>query len=114
MEDLAPPLNLPADLAGASTVAIGVEAAPVREVGVPTFFATVVSRPSLSRCIPIASLVGTVLSAVNQGSVILGGKASMVTWIRVATNYLTPFIVSSSGFFASQRSVWRSKLPAGQ
>jgi hypothetical protein len=72
----------------------------------------VFSRPSLSRCIPIALFVGTVLSLINQGSVIFGGHATDVTWIRVGTNYLVPFCVSSSGFFASQRAVWRSRSRA--
>jgi hypothetical protein len=62
----------------------------------------------MSRCIPIALLVGTILSLVNQGSVIIGGHISVVTWVRIGVNYLVPFAVSSSGFFASQRAAWRS------
>jgi hypothetical protein len=65
--------------------------------------------PSLSRCVPIALFVGTVLSLVNQGAVIFGGHANYLKWIRVCTNYLTPFCVSSIGFFSSQRAVWREK-----
>ena len=78
----------------------------------PSLFAVVFSRPSLSRCIPIALLVGTVLSLVNQGSVVFGGHANLATWIRIGTNYVVPFCVSSSGFFASQRSTWRTSAPA--
>ena len=74
----------------------------------PRLLRVVFSRPSLSRCIPIALFVGTVLSLINQGSVIFGGHATDVTWIRVGFNYVVPFCVSSSGFFASQRAVWRS------
>jgi len=66
------------------------------------------SRRSLSRCVPIAVVVGTLLSLVNQGGVILAGDARLVTWARVGFNYLVPFCVSSAGFFASQRAVWRS------
>ena len=43
----------------------------------------------------VALVVGTVLTLVNQGSVIFGGDASVVTWIRVAVNYLVPFVVAS-------------------
>ena len=75
----------------------------------PRLLQVVLSRSSLSRCIPIALLVGTLLSLINQGSVIFGGHASDVTWIRVAFNYVVPFCVSSSGFFASQRATWRSR-----
>ncbi|MFN2542965.1 MAG: nitrate/nitrite transporter NrtS [Actinomycetota bacterium] len=74
----------------------------------PRLFSVVFSRPALSRCIPIALFVGTVLSLVNQGSVIFGGTATGVTWLRVATNFFVPFCVSSSGFFASQRASWRA------
>lgn len=70
----------------------------------------VCSRASLSRCVPIALVVGTALSAVNQGGVILAGGATGATWIRVGVNYLVPFLVSSSGFYASQRALWRSGL----
>jgi hypothetical protein len=74
----------------------------------PRLLATVLSNQSLSRCVPIALLVGTLLSLINQGTVILGGQASEATWVRVALNYVVPFCVSSAGFFASQRSVWVS------
>ena len=74
----------------------------------PRLLQVVLSRSSLSRCIPIALLVGTLLSLINQGSVIFGGHATDATWIRVGMNYVVPFCVSSSGFFASQRAMWRA------
>ncbi len=52
---------------------------------------------------PVAVVVGTVLSAVNQGSVILGGDASAGTWIRVAVNYAVPFLVASIGYLSGRR-----------
>jgi hypothetical protein len=114
MEDIAPQLTSPGDPDSGSATEGGTGIGPVQAVPPPRVLRTVFSRRSLSRCIPIAGVVGTVLSAVNQGSVIFGGKASTITWIRVGTNYLTPFIVSSSGYFASQRSMWRSKAAAGR
>jgi hypothetical protein len=75
----------------------------------PRLLAVVLSRPSLSRCVPIALFVGTVLSLINQGSIIFGGHASDATWIRVGMNFVVPFCVSSSGFFASQRAMWRAR-----
>lgn len=48
-------------------------------------------------------VVGTLLSAVNQGSVIISGHVSAVAWIRVATNYVVPFLVSSVGYLAPSR-----------
>ncbi len=58
----------------------------------------VFSRTALSRCVPTALIVGTILSAINQGSVIAGGHATAATWIRVGFNYLIPFTVSNIGF----------------
>ncbi len=43
----------------------------------------------------VAIVVGTILSAVNQGSVILAGDATGFTWTRIAVNYLIPFVVAS-------------------
>lgn len=51
----------------------------------------------------VALIVGTLLSAVNQGSVILGGSATATTAIRVAVNYLVPFTVASIGYLAPFR-----------
>jgi hypothetical protein len=42
---------------------------------------------------PVAVVVGTILSAVNQGDVLLGG-AGPGTWVRVAVNFLVPFCVA--------------------
>ncbi len=53
--------------------------------------------------IRVAATVGTILTVVNQGSVIVGGDATVATWIRVAVNYLVPFIVSSVGYLAPFR-----------
>ncbi len=51
----------------------------------------------------VAAAVGTVLSAVNQGSVIIDGHATLATWVRVGVNYLVPFLVSSVGFLSACR-----------
>lgn len=51
----------------------------------------------------VAAVVGTVLSGVNQGTVIAAGDATPVTWGRVAVNYLVPFLVSSVGFLSACR-----------
>jgi hypothetical protein len=52
--------------------------------------------------VPVAVVVGTVLSAVNQGHLLLdGGDAA--TWIRVAINYLVPYCVASVGFLSARR-----------
>ena len=54
-------------------------------------------------CARVALVVGTILTVVNQGSVIVGGDATVATWVRVGVNYLVPFIVSSIGYLAPFR-----------
>ena len=48
----------------------------------------------------IALVVGTWLSLMNQGRAIVNGHAP---WIKVALNYLTPFVVASLGYLAARR-----------
>jgi len=52
---------------------------------------------------PIAAIVGTVLSMVNQGDVIVGGHATGGTWLRIVINYLVPFIVASVAYLSACR-----------
>jgi hypothetical protein len=60
-------------------------------------------RTTLRRTIPIALVVGTILSLINQAGVVFGGEATLVTWVRVGANYLVPFCVSSLGFLSATR-----------
>jgi len=52
---------------------------------------------------PVAAVVGTVLSAVNQGDMLLAG-GGVLTWVRVAVNYAVPFCVASIGFLSARRA----------
>jgi hypothetical protein len=60
-------------------------------------------RAVLRRTVRIALLVGTLLSIINQGGVILGGDATTVTWLRVLANYVVPFCVSNAGVLSATR-----------
>ncbi|MBV1893965.1 MAG: nitrate/nitrite transporter NrtS [Ilumatobacteraceae bacterium] len=51
----------------------------------------------------VALVVGTILTLVNQGSVITGGDATSMNWVKIGVNYLVPFIVSSIGYIAPFR-----------
>ncbi len=53
--------------------------------------------------VPTALVVGTILSAVNHGDVVAGGSAGPDTWVRIAVNYLVPFLVASIGFLSARR-----------
>ncbi len=58
---------------------------------------------SVRVAVPVALVVGTVLSLVNQGSVVAGGQADHWTAARIVANYVTPFLVASFGFLAGRR-----------
>lgn len=58
---------------------------------------------TLRTAAPIAIIVGTVLSLVNQLHVIIDGDATWATWVRVAVNYTVPYIVASIGFLSACR-----------
>ena len=45
----------------------------------------------------IALIVGVLLIAINQGTVIVGGDATTATWIRCGLNFVVPFLVSNTG-----------------
>ena len=60
-------------------------------------------RTTLRKTLKIAAVVGTLLSIINQGSVIAGGDATVATWVRVGLNYVVPFCVSSLGFLSATR-----------
>lgn len=49
---------------------------------------------------PIALVVGTILSLVNQGALMVDGGANGATWVRIGVNYLVPYVVSSIGYLA--------------
>ena len=51
----------------------------------------------------VASVVGTILSGVNEGTVIASGHLDVSTWARIVTNYLVPFVVASVGYLAPFR-----------
>lgn len=61
------------------------------------------ARPQhLRRTVPIALVVGLVLTAINQLDVILAGDATTATWIKSATNLLVPFVVSNLGLVSGR------------
>ena len=60
-------------------------------------------RPYLARTVAVAVVVGTVLFAINQLDVVLEGRATTVTWLKIALTYLVPFLVSNYGILAASR-----------
>lgn len=52
----------------------------------------------------IALVVGTLLTAVNQGTVLTAGHPGAATWARLAANYVIPYTVSSLGLLRAYRT----------
>lgn len=52
-------------------------------------------------CVPVAAVVGCVLSAINEGAQIATGSAGWLTWLRVGLNFVVPFLVSSYGYLTA-------------
>ena len=53
--------------------------------------------------VPVAGVVGTVISAVNQAGVIAGGHVSAMTWVRIVVNYVVPYVVASVAYLSACR-----------
>ena len=63
--------------------------------------ASVAFHPThLRRTGTIAVAVGTLLTLVNQGDVLVGGHWSAALVTKIALNYLTPFVVSNLGLLS--------------
>lgn len=59
-------------------------------------------RRHLRRTLRIALIVGLILSAVNQGNVILAGEATALVWVKCALNFCVPFVVSNLGLLSGR------------
>lgn len=54
-------------------------------------------------CVPVAAVVGCVLSAINEGTQLAAGHAGWPTWVRVGLNFVVPFLVASYGYLTAAR-----------
>jgi hypothetical protein len=53
--------------------------------------------------LPVAAVVGCVLSAINEGPRIVGGHAGGLVWVQIGLNFVVPFLVASYGFLTAAR-----------
>lgn len=63
----------------------------------------VLHRPHLKRTVAVALVVGTILFAINQLDVVVGGEATAATWVKVALTYVVPFCVANYGILVATR-----------
>jgi hypothetical protein len=59
---------------------------------------------TLRPCLPVAAVVGCVLSAINEGGRIAAGHAGWLTWVQVGLNFVVPFLVSSYGYLTAAKA----------
>jgi hypothetical protein len=64
---------------------------------------TVVFRNNLRRTVAAALLVGTVLFAINQLDIVIAGRETPLTWLKIALSYLVPFCVANYGLLVGAR-----------
>lgn len=65
--------------------------------------------PLVARSLLISLIVGTTLTAINQGNVILGGNASAALAWKIPLTCAVPYCVASVGAILNARS----KSPSG-
>jgi hypothetical protein len=68
---------------------------------------------TLRPCVPVAVVVGIVLSAANEGPLLAAGDLAWQDWIRVAVNFMVPFLVASHGFLRGGRAAPAGQRPPG-
>ncbi len=69
----------------------------------PEAAGVVLHRPHLRSTLTITLVVGTILFAINHLDTVLSGDASISTWVKGATTYLVPFVVSNLGVLTASR-----------
>jgi hypothetical protein len=58
----------------------------------------------LRRSLIVAVIVGTILTAINQGNVILGGDFPASLYWKIPLTYCVPFGVATTGALLNSRS----------
>jgi hypothetical protein len=61
------------------------------------------ARPTLRRTARIAAVVGVVLTGINEGDSLVNGNISASIGVKMAFNFVVPFVVSNLGVLAGTR-----------
>ena len=62
-------------------------------------------RPVLRRAVYVALVVGTILTAINQGDVLLAGEVTSLVIAKILLTYLVPYSVSTFSALSANRVV---------
>jgi hypothetical protein len=60
--------------------------------------------PLLRRSLLTALVVGTILTAINQGTTLLDGSAAASLFWKIPLTYIVPFCVATWGALSNSRS----------
>jgi hypothetical protein len=71
------------------------------------------SPAALRRCLLIALVVGSVLTMINQGDLLLDGRLPAALGFKIPLNFLVPFVVSSLGYIAARRAAGTAGMETG-
>jgi len=82
---------------------------PVQDARMPGILELATSDGALSRSLMTSLVVGTILSAINQGDVVLAGE--LPNPLKVGLNYLVPYCVATYGAVSAKRAAWRLNYP---
>jgi hypothetical protein len=63
-------------------------------------------RPMLRRSLVIAIIVGTILTAINQGNIIAQGDLPLILAWKIPLTYCVPFCVATTGAILNARSAF--------
>ena len=77
-------------------------------MALPEALAPCLERANLRRTAAIALVVGCVLTLINEGDVIVEGRATALTGLKIGLNFVVPFIVSNLGVLAGTRTARES------
>jgi hypothetical protein len=53
---------------------------------------------------PVALIVGSILSAVNEGSGVVNGTFDAASVVRICVNFAVPYLVASFGYLSACRA----------
>ena len=59
--------------------------------------------PLVRRSLIVAVIVGTILTAINQGNVILGGDFPLSLYWKIQLTYAVPYCVATTGALLNAR-----------
>jgi len=68
-------------------------------------------RAAVRRSLIIAAIVGSLITIVNQGDLILSGHLSPYTWLKIGFTPCVPFCVSLYGAYLAYRNALASQPP---